>query len=224
MLAIQDALATFPADEIVVALRPEDEAEFAERVGAARRAGLRRTACPYASSSPRTTSPSYPLPDARARHRRRRLHRLALRQAPRRRRRRGGRARQAHLRRQSGQPRRASTSHLAVGDIADADAVARAGRGARRSSTSPPRRTSTARSSTPRDFVHTDVVGTQVLLEWARDDGRALRPGVHRRGLRRSRARRPLRARTIRCGRRARTARRRRAATCRCSPTCAPTA
>ena len=35
ILAIQDALAEFPADEIVVALHPEDEAEFAERVGPA---------------------------------------------------------------------------------------------------------------------------------------------------------------------------------------------
>jgi hypothetical protein len=35
MLAIQDALATFQADEIIVALHPEDEALFAERVAAA---------------------------------------------------------------------------------------------------------------------------------------------------------------------------------------------
>jgi hypothetical protein len=34
MLAIQDALATFEADEIIVALHPEDEALFAERVAA----------------------------------------------------------------------------------------------------------------------------------------------------------------------------------------------
>jgi hypothetical protein len=32
LLAIQDALATFDADEIVVALRPDDEAQFAERI------------------------------------------------------------------------------------------------------------------------------------------------------------------------------------------------
>lgn len=31
-LAIQDALAEFPADEVVVALHPEDEAPFAERL------------------------------------------------------------------------------------------------------------------------------------------------------------------------------------------------
>ena len=35
MLAIQDALAEFPADEVVVALHPEDEAPFAERVAQA---------------------------------------------------------------------------------------------------------------------------------------------------------------------------------------------
>ena len=36
MLAIQDALAEFPADEIVVALHPEDEAPFARAGGAGR--------------------------------------------------------------------------------------------------------------------------------------------------------------------------------------------
>ena len=35
LLAIQDALATFGADEIVVALHPDDEAPFAERVSRA---------------------------------------------------------------------------------------------------------------------------------------------------------------------------------------------
>ena len=35
MLAIQDALATFEADEIVVALHPKEEASFAERVATA---------------------------------------------------------------------------------------------------------------------------------------------------------------------------------------------
>ena len=35
MLAIQDALADFPADEIVVALHSEDEAPFAERIAQA---------------------------------------------------------------------------------------------------------------------------------------------------------------------------------------------
>ena len=35
MLAIQDALATFDADEIVVALHPKEEASFAERLATA---------------------------------------------------------------------------------------------------------------------------------------------------------------------------------------------
>jgi hypothetical protein len=35
MLAIQDALATFDADEIVVALHPKEEASFAERMATA---------------------------------------------------------------------------------------------------------------------------------------------------------------------------------------------
>jgi hypothetical protein len=35
MLAIQDALADFPADEVVVALHPDDEAPFAERIARA---------------------------------------------------------------------------------------------------------------------------------------------------------------------------------------------
>ena len=35
LLAIQDALATFAADEVVVALHPDDEAPFAERVARA---------------------------------------------------------------------------------------------------------------------------------------------------------------------------------------------
>jgi dTDP-glucose 4,6-dehydratase len=60
--------------------------------------------------------------------------------------------------------------HLAVGDIADADAVARAGRGCD-AVVNFAAETHVDRSIlTPRDFVHTDVVGTQVLLEWARDE------------------------------------------------------
>jgi dTDP-glucose 4,6-dehydratase len=61
--------------------------------------------------------------------------------------------------------------HLAIGDIADADAVARAGRGCD-AVVNFAAETHVDRSIlTPRDFVHTDVVGTQVLLEWARDEG-----------------------------------------------------
>ena len=41
MLAIQDALAEFQADEIVVVLHPEDEAQFGERDGRVRRQGVR---------------------------------------------------------------------------------------------------------------------------------------------------------------------------------------
>ena len=40
-----------------------------------------------------------------------------------------------------------------------------------RSSTSPPRRTSTGRSSGPAEFILTDVLGTQVLLDHARQHG-----------------------------------------------------
>ena len=95
-----------------------------------------------------------------------------------------------------------STSISPIGDIADADAVARAGRGCD-AVVNFAAETHVDRSIlTPRDFVHTDVVGTQVLLEWARDDGRPLRPGVDRRGLRRSRGAAAAPARTTRCGRR----------------------
>ena len=82
--------------------------------------------------------------------------------------------------------------HLAVGDIADADAVARAGRGCD-AVVNFAAETHVDRSIlTPRDFVHTDVVGTQVLARMGSRRGRALRPGVDRRGLRRPRSRRPL--------------------------------
>ena len=65
------------------------------------------------------------------------------------------------------------------------EAVAEAiGRAATRSSTSPPRRTSTARSPSPTRSSRTHALGTYVLLEAARERGAALRPGLHRRGLR----------------------------------------
>ena len=92
-------------------------------------------------------------PDEAARLRRRRLHRLDVR-APARaraRRRRDG-ARQAHLRRPAREPpRRDRRVRFVHGAIEDPDAVA-APRSAiaRRSSTSPPRRTSIARSPGPR--------------------------------------------------------------------------
>src|SRR3954463_12794901 len=73
----------------------------------------------------------------------------------------------------------------------------------------------------PEDFVRTDVLGTLVLLQVARDlSARFVQVSPTRSSGTSSRAGR--RARTIRCGRRARTARRRPAATSRCWPVCAP--
>ena len=64
-----------------------------------------------------------------------------------------------------------------------------------RSSTSPPRRTSTARFSTATDFGRAEFRGTQVLLEHVREAGIATRAGLDRRGLRRSRGGRLVDAR-----------------------------
>jgi len=62
-------------------------------------------------------------------------------------------------------------AELVVGDIADADAVARAARGCD-AIVNFAAETHVDRSIlTPQDFTHTDVIGTQVLLEWARDTG-----------------------------------------------------
>ena len=120
----------------------------------------------------------------------------------------GARARQAHLRRAAA---RTSTACPTI--------ALRAGRGrhrrprggagaastaATRSSTSPPSPTSTARSRRPGEFITTDVFGTYVLLEAARDAGVRLPAVLDRRGLRRLRdglghrgvAARPLLART----------------------------
>ena len=76
---------------------------------------------------------------------------------------------------------------------------------------------------TPRDFVHTDVVGTQVLLEWARDEGARyvqvstdeVYGDLERGG--RSSEDDPLRPSSPYSASKA-------GATCRCSPTCARTA
>ena len=58
---------------------------------------------------------------------------------------------------------------LVVGDIADAKAVAEAGAGCD-AVVNFAAETHVDRSIlTPRNFIHTDVLGTQVLLEWARD-------------------------------------------------------
>ena len=61
---------------------------------------------------------------------------------------------------------------LVVGDICDAGGRGGGRRAAStRSSTSPPRPTSTARSSAPAEFIQTNVAGTQVLLDQARAAG-----------------------------------------------------
>ena len=89
------------------------------------------------------------------------------------------------------------------GDIADAGGRRAAGRARRTSScTSPPRRTSIARSCDAGEFITTDVYGTFVLLEAARQqpDAAALRPDLDRRGLR-QRARGLEHARPTSCGR-----------------------
>jgi dTDP-glucose 4,6-dehydratase len=58
---------------------------------------------------------------------------------------------------------------LVVGDIADATAVAEAGAGCE-AVVNFAAETHVDRSIlTPQDFIHTDVLGTQVLLEWVRD-------------------------------------------------------
>ena len=62
-------------------------------------------------------------------------------------------------------------AELVVGDIADPEAVAAAGRGCE-AVVNFAAETHVDRSIlTPRDFIHTDVVGTQTLLEWARETG-----------------------------------------------------
>ncbi len=178
------------------------------------------------------------------RHRRRRFHRLELRPpgARRGRRRRpvGGGLRQADLRRQPRQASPRSPAHprfaFVQGDIADRAAVRRrlsASTAPPPSSTSPPRATSTAPSTTPSDFVRTNVVGAFELLEAARRHlkaGRAARPRalplpprVDRRGLRQPRARRPLLGRRPPTPPTPPTPPRRPAPTTWCGPTARPT-
>jgi dTDP-glucose 4,6-dehydratase len=63
---------------------------------------------------------------------------------------------------------------LVVGDIADPEAVARAAAGCE-AIVNFAAETHVDRSIlTPRDFVHTDIVGVQVLLEWCRESGARL--------------------------------------------------
>jgi dTDP-glucose 4,6-dehydratase len=60
-------------------------------------------------------------------------------------------------------------AELVVGDIADAEAVAKAGTGCE-AVVNFAAETHVDRSIlTPKDFIHTDVLGTQTLLEWARE-------------------------------------------------------
>jgi dTDP-glucose 4,6-dehydratase len=62
-------------------------------------------------------------------------------------------------------------AQVVEGDIADPEAVARAGEGCA-AVVNFAAETHVDRSIlTPRDFIHTDVVGTQTLLEWARATG-----------------------------------------------------
>ena len=62
-------------------------------------------------------------------------------------------------------------AELVVGDIADADAVARAGDGCG-AVVNFAAETHVDRSIIgPAEFIHTDVLGTQTLLEWARESG-----------------------------------------------------
>jgi dTDP-glucose 4,6-dehydratase len=64
-----------------------------------------------------------------------------------------------------------SGAELVMGDIADEEAVARAGAGCD-AVVNFAAETHVDRSIlTPKDFIHTDVVGTQTLLEWARAEG-----------------------------------------------------
>ena len=134
--------------------------------------------------------------------------------------RRGRRPRQAHL---LGQPANLEGVDARVrrsGDIADSrGGRARRRRAATRSSTSPPRRTSTARSSRPATSSRPTSSARTCCSSTSRGAAVPVRPGLDRRGLRRRRAGERARARTTRCGRRARTRRRRPAATCRCSRT-----
>ena len=130
-----------------------------------------------------------------ARHRWRRLHRLQLR-APRRRahRRPGHRPRQADLRRQ---PARRWPTCPPTGSSWSSATSPTPPRSSRwwppttRSCTSRPSRTTTTPSTTPSPFIRTNLVGTFTLLEAVRKARRPVPPRLHRRGVRRPRARRP---------------------------------
>ena len=95
-----------------------------------------------------------------------------------------------------GQSRGRRRTSSSVGDIADPDAVAAGGAGCD-AIVNFAAETHVDRSILgATEFIHTDVLGTQVLLEWARETGRAARAGLDRRGLRRPRRRRRAREET----------------------------
>ena len=78
------------------------------------------------------------------------------------------------------------------GDICDADAGRRAVRATTTPwCTSPPSRTTTTRCTTRRPFLDTNIIGTYTLLEAVAPARHPLPPHLHRRGVRRPRARRP---------------------------------
>ena len=161
-------------------------------------------------------------------HRRLRLHRLGVRAPGPGARGRGGQPRQAHLRGQPGEPRRRGRRRGATASCTPTSPTPRPSprrsRASTRWSTSPPRATSTAASSTRPSSSSTDVVGTAVLLDAARAGRRAaLRAGLDRRGLRLDPHRGLPRDRPASAPP-ARTRPARPAATSRCWPGTAPTA
>ena len=130
-------------------------------------------------------------------------------------------ARQAHLLRQSRQPRRRAASTSSKGTSAIPMRSRRPPPARRRSSTSPPRRTSTARSSArPSSSKRTCSAPTccSALPATPGSGSSRSRPTRSTATFPRVRAR----ARATRCGRPARTRRRRRAETSRCFPPFAP--
>ena len=117
---------------------------------------------------------------------------------------------------------RAPGVDLVVGDIADPEAVERAGKGCE-AVVNFAAETHVDRSILgPQEFVHTDVLGTMTLLEWARAKARGTSRCRRTRSTATSRRGRALEDDPLRPP--APTAPRRPAATCRCSRTCGRTA
>ena len=139
---------------------------------------------------------------------------------------RGG-ARQAHLRRQPGQPRAGPRRPAAPLRRGRHPRPARSSTSwwprPTRSCTSPPSRHVDRSILGAADFVMTNVVGTQTLLDAALRHGvETVRARLHRRGLRLDRRRAPG-TRSSRWSRTRRTPRPRPPATCSPAPTTAPT-